>query len=248
MGPRQGAEYGAARLTARAAWVLLVLAGIALMRPWTADPVVSGDTVSTAVGALAGLICLYVAFTSHGRRRVSWLLFGTTMAMWTVADLLWLALGTAEGAGSVLSVADALYLLGLIPASLGLVVYPVGKGSAGARARLMLDVLVLGTALLLASTVLVLGEVVSTVGTGWDAFVYIVYPVTDVLLAGLAVLLLLRTAGNVAATWRCSPSPSRRGRWPTTATPCCPCAARTTRARSSTWPTSWLRHSWVSRP
>ncbi len=196
MGPRQGAEYGAARLTARAAWVLLVLAGIALMRPWTTDPVVSGDTVSTAVGALAGLICLYVAFTSHGRRRVSWLLFGTTMAMWTVADLLWLALGTAEGAGSVLSVADALYLLGLIPASLGLVVYPVGKGERGARARLMLDVVVLGTALLLASTVLVLGEVVSTVGTGWDAFVYIVYPVTDVLLAGLAVLLLLRSSGE----------------------------------------------------
>ena len=31
---------------------------------------------------------------------------------------------------------------------------------------------------------------------GWDAFVYVVYPVTDVLLAGLAVLLLLRSSGE----------------------------------------------------
>ena len=67
----------------------------------------------------------------------------------------------------------------------------------------------------------VLGEVVSRVGVNWDAFVYVVYPVTDVLLAGLAVLLLLRSSGKprpdllllaaAFATWTA----------PTTAMPCC---------------------------
>ena len=96
----------------------------------------------------------------------------------------------------MLSTADALYLLGLVPAALGLVLYPVGTWEPGARARLLLDVVVLCGALLLISELLVLGEVVARVGVSWDAFVYVVYPVTDVLLAGLAMLLLLRSSGT----------------------------------------------------
>jgi PAS domain S-box-containing protein len=156
----------------------------------------SGDTISTGLTGVATLCCVWVAWrSSHGLRR-SWVLFGTTMAMWTVADLLWYAYGTADGFHSILSMADALYLLGLVPATLGLVFYPVGSWEPGARARLCLDVVVLGSALLLISELVVLGEVVATEGVGWDAFVYVVYPVTDVLLAGLAVLLLLRSSGR----------------------------------------------------
>jgi PAS domain S-box-containing protein len=118
------------------------------------------------------------------------------MAMWTVADLLWYAYGTADGFHSILSLADAMYLLGLVPATLALVFYPVGRWERGARARLGLDVVVLGSALLLISELAVLGEVVASEGVTWDTFVYAVYPVTDVLLAGLAVLLLLRSSGR----------------------------------------------------
>ena len=165
--------------------------------------------------------------------------------MWTVADLLWYAYGTADGFRPVLSAADALYLLGLVPAALGLVLYPVGTWEPGARARLLLDVVVLGGALLLVSQVLVLGEVVATVGVSWDAFVYVVYPVTDVLLAGLAMLLLLRSSGDAPrSTWpliaaRVRDLDGRR----TTGTPCCRRGAWTTSGHRWTSPTRWPRRS-----
>ena len=154
------------------------------------------------------------------------------MAMWTTADLLWFAYGTADGFHSVLSTADAMYILGLIPASLGLIFYPAGTWEPGARTRLLIDIVVLGGALLLVSEMMVLGEVVSRVGVGWDAFVYVVYPITDVLLAGLAVLLLLRSSGKPRLDLRAHRrSPSPPGPLPTTGTPCSRPAARTTSAR-----------------
>ena len=181
-------------------WVNLTLASVAVvvitLKPFAEDPVVTADTLSIWLGGLAGLCCFVTAFRAQGALRRSWLLFGTTMSMWTVADVLWKAVGTADGFHSVLSVADALYLLGLVPAALGLVLYPAGTWETGARARLLFDIVVLGGALLLVSEVAVLGEVVMSTGINWDAFVYTVYPVTDVLLAGLAVLLLLRSSGK----------------------------------------------------
>jgi PAS domain S-box-containing protein len=160
------------------------------------SPVFSGDTISTCLTGVAAVYCLSTARGRQRGLRRSWLLFGTTMAMWTVADLLWYGFGTLDGYHSILSMADAMYLLGLVPASLGLVFYPVGRWEPGARPRLVLDIVVLGSALLLISELVVLGEVVATQGVGWDAFVYAVYPVTDVLMAGLAVLLLLRSSGR----------------------------------------------------
>ena len=181
-------------------WTTLAVAVVALvvvsLRPWSEDPVVSSDSISTWLTGVAVVCCLWAALRTTGGMRRSWLLFGTTMAMWTTADLLWFAYGTADGFHSVLSTADAMYILGLVPASLGLIFYPVGTWERGARARLLIDIVVLGGALLLVSEMMVLGEVVSRVGVGWDAFVYVVYPITDVLLAGLAVLLLLRSSGK----------------------------------------------------
>lgn len=186
---------------ARHLWVVVVaLAAVAPVviacQPWSPDRQATGDTVSTCLTSLAAVCCLSTAWRSRGGLRRSWALFGTTMAMWTVADLLWYHYGNTDQFHSILSLADALYLLGLVPAALGLVFYPVGRWEPGARARLVLDIVVLGGALLLISELVVLGEVLEKEGLGWDAFVYAVYPVTDVLLAGLAVLLLLRSGGR----------------------------------------------------
>jgi PAS domain S-box-containing protein len=189
-GPRVGVRGWLAVGLALVAVVLVTL------KPFSSDPVVSGDTLSTWLSGLATLCCLVTVTRTRGAMRRSWALFGTTLAMWTVADVLWYAYGTADGFHSALSTADAMYLLGLIPASLGLILYPVGTWEKGARARLLLDIVVLGGALLLVTVMVVLGEVVGTVGFTWEAFVYVVYPITDVLLAGLAVLLLLRSSGR----------------------------------------------------
>ena len=174
----------------------LTVVVLVTLRPFADNPVVSADTLSIWLGGLAAACCFVAAWRAAGALRRSWLLFGATMAMWFVADLLWARYGGATGYQSVLSLADALYLIGLVPASLGLVLYPAGTWEPGARVRLLLDIVVLGGALLLVSEVAVLGEVVSRVGLNWSAFALGVYPVTDVLLAGLAVLLLLRSSGR----------------------------------------------------
>jgi PAS domain S-box-containing protein len=198
-GPIRSSDRAHARVGVRG-WLVVGLAASAVvlvvLKPFSADPVVTGDTLSTWLSALAAASCLVTVIRTRGALRRSWALFGTTLAMWTVADLLWYAYGTSDGFHSALSTADALYLLGLVPASLGLILYPVGTWETGARTRLLLDIVVLGGALLLVSEMVVLGEVVGSVGLNWDAFVYVVYPVTDVLLAGLAVLLLLRSSGR----------------------------------------------------
>ncbi|WP_051276661.1 cell wall metabolism sensor histidine kinase WalK [Marmoricola sp. URHB0036] len=175
---------------------LVVTLVVIALRPMSADPVLSGDWISTGLTGVATVCCFVVAWRTPGGLRRSWILFGTTMAMWTVADLLWYRYGTADGFHSILSVADTMYLLGLVPASLGLVFYPVGRWEPGARARLLLDIVVLGSALLLISELVVLGEVVASEGIGWDSFVYAIYPITDALMAALAALLLLRSSGR----------------------------------------------------
>ena len=134
---------------------------------------------------------------TRGALRRSWLLFGTTMAMWTVADLLWYAYGTADGFHSVLSTRRRALPARADPrlARTG----PLSRRHLGAgrpdppaprhrRARRRAAA----------------GQRDGGAGRGrrprrrstGTRSRYVVYPVTDVLLAGLAVLLLLRSSGR----------------------------------------------------
>ena len=92
--------------------------------------------------------------------------------------------------------ADWLYLLGILPAAVGDGHLPGRHLGARSALAAVLDVLVLGSALLTSSQLLVLDEVSALNPSTWDTVVYEIYPVTDVLLAALAVLLLIRTAGR----------------------------------------------------
>ncbi|MCW2850324.1 MAG: sensor signal transduction histidine kinase [Marmoricola sp.] len=176
--------------------VLVALAVVLVHGPWSGETTRFGDALSTFASFLAAACCLYAAAGSSRAMRWSWALFGSTMLMWTVADLLWSASSYWDVVEAVIPAANLLYILGLAPMVLGLLVFPVGKWERGAGLRLVLDALVLGSALLLISQVLVLREVVVTVGATGEALLYGVYPVTDILLAGLAALLVLRSVGR----------------------------------------------------
>ncbi len=175
---------------------MFFVAGCALIfGPSSADPDFVADLVSTVASGLAFLCCVHAARVTTGAVSRSWALFATTMGMWATADTIWFVDSAATGEHPLVSVADWLYLLGIIPAAIAMVTFPAGTWERGARWRLVLDVLVLGSALLMSSQLLVLDEVSALNPSTWDTIVYEVYPVTDVLLAGLAVLLLIRTAG-----------------------------------------------------
>ncbi len=190
---RQRRLVGAGTVTA----ALLVIGCIALVvGPTSADPDFVADVVSMIASCLAFLCCLHAVTVTTGAVRRSWALFATTMGMWAAADIIWFAYAAASGEHPLVSVADWLYLVGIVPSVLALVLFPAGTWEKGARSRIVLDVLAMGTALLLASQLLVLGEVSALNTSAWDTVVYEVYPVTDVLLAALALLLLVRTAGR----------------------------------------------------
>ncbi len=163
---------------------------------WAGEMATLTDAVSTLASFLAAGCCMYAMSHTNEAARWSWALFGSTMIMWTFADLMWFLDGRFDGFQVVIPVANYLYLLGLIPVVTGLLLFPVGKWERGAGLRLVLDALVLGAALLLVSHLLVLREVIERVGANREAFLYAVYPVTDILLAGLAVLLVLRSVGR----------------------------------------------------
>ena len=176
---------------------MFFVAGTALIfGPTSADPDFVADLVSTVASGLAFLCCVHTARVTTGPLSRSWVLFATTMGMWASADTIWFVDSAATGVHPLVSVADWLYLLGIIPAAVALITFPAGTWEKGARSRLVLDVLVLGSALLMSSQLLVLDEVSALNPSTWDTIVYEIYPVTDVLLAGLAVLLLIRTAGH----------------------------------------------------
>jgi signal transduction histidine kinase len=113
-------------------------------------------------------------------------------------DALWIVFGGASGSPPILSVADALYLGALAPAVVGLLIYPTARGLRRTLGPLVLDGLVLGASVLLLSGVLALEEVARTT-SGRETFMYVVYPITDVLLTCLVVVLLLRSAGRTRA-------------------------------------------------
>jgi PAS domain S-box-containing protein len=176
---------------------MFFVAGSALIfGPTSADPDFVADLVSTVASGLAFLCCLHCARVTTGAVRRSWALIATTMGMWAAADTIWFVFSAATGQHPLVSVADWLYLLGILPVAAAMITFPAGTWERGARSRLVLDVLVLGSALLTSSQLLVLDEVSALNSSSWDTIVYEIYPVTDVLLAGLAVLLLIRTAGR----------------------------------------------------
>jgi len=154
------------------------------------------DVLSTVSMFLAAGCCWWTARAADGASRWCWTMFGTAVTMWTAADVAWFANGLGMDVVGMIPAANALYLVGLGPIVAGLLFYPVGTWERGAGLRLVLDVLVLSSALMLVTQLLVLREVADGVGSTWEALVLGVYPVTDLVMAGLATLLVLRSVGR----------------------------------------------------
>lgn len=173
--------------------VLVLSCGVILGgRAW--GPVTS-DSVAVLAAVVATACSLHAGVRRSGAVRRSWLLFCAMILLNTVGATQWLATGGSEG-DRALSWADGLYLAAAVPACFALVLYPMASGLRRAWRPLVLDGLVVGSSTLLLSTVLGLSEVASNL-TGSRAFVFLVYPVMDVAILSLVVVLLLRSAGRV---------------------------------------------------
>jgi signal transduction histidine kinase len=171
-------------------------AGLAL-GPWTPDLWwVNVDTLAIVAEVLALGCCAVTAVRGRGRLRLSWALLGAMLLFYVGGDVLWLAYGAASGLPPILSLSDLLYVVALVPGFLGLIVYPVTRGLRSTLGPVLLDTGVLACSALLASQVAVFGEVLRISGATADFFMLLAYPVTDVLMACLVLILLLRSVGE----------------------------------------------------
>ena len=187
------ATFGAGCALATA---LLAGSSMVIFGPWSWGSYVTGNTLSVVAGLLACGSCIYAVRRGEGALRWSWMLIATMCLLYSAGDILWLFFAKAAPASLVLTFADALYLVGLLPAVAGLLIYPTARGLGRAWLPLALDGLVLCSSALLISDVLALMEVADAT-SGFETFVYVVFPVTSVLLASLVLLLLVRSVGSV---------------------------------------------------
>ncbi len=178
------------------ALLLLVLAVTMSYGGWTpALGWVNVDNLAVLADLLAAGCCVVAARHSGGRLRASWLMLGAMVALFAAGDILWLFFASAAGTPPILSLADFLYLAALVPGSLGLVLYPVTRGLRASLGPVLLDAAVLGASVILASQVFVFREVIGG-ASARDALILLVYPVTDLLLACLVLILMLRSIGD----------------------------------------------------
>ncbi len=177
--------------------LVLVAAAIAMAYGGWTPPFwgLNVDHLAVVGGVVAAGCCVLAAAHGRGRLRASWLLLGAMVALYASGDVLWLIYASASDTLPILSLADSLYLAALVPGALGLIIYPVTRGLRSALGPTLLDAALLACSVILASQVFVFREVVTLTDPG-EPFILLIYPVTDLLLASLVLILMLRSVGD----------------------------------------------------
>ena len=153
------------------------------------------DDIATAAAAcFAAGACLWAS-----RRRPEtrfWLLLGLTGVAWAAGEVLW-ALAELTGRGDVPfpSWPDVGYLAALPLAVAALMVFPIGLARAWGRARAVLDGLLIASALFFVSWSLLLDPLAHSQG-GLSRVVSLAYPLADVVIISVAVILAYRCYGH----------------------------------------------------
>jgi len=154
------------------------------------------------VFALFSAVCAGVAArSSRGRARGAWLCLAIGLVGWFVGDLIWAYYELWQGQYSPFpSLADAGYLLFPVGACLAFLFFPIGH-TGQSEIRVVLDGLMVAGSLFLVLWVSVLRHVLDMAGASRLAVgLSLVYPVTDLVMITVAVLVLARARTGQRAT------------------------------------------------
>ncbi|HLQ61075.1 MAG TPA: ATP-binding protein [Candidatus Acidoferrales bacterium] len=165
-----------------------------------------GDKVTTAVddwgealfALLGAAACGWRAWRLRGSARLAWALIGGSALAWSVGETLWSVYETLLGISNPFpSPADAGFLLALPLAVAGLFMLPDTPFRTAWRPRTLLDGLVVASALLAISWTTTLGATYRTSsGSDLAKAISLAYPVGDVVLLTIVVLILSRARGD----------------------------------------------------
>ncbi|MEA2634015.1 MAG: hypothetical protein QOH92_782 [Chloroflexota bacterium] len=144
---------------------------------------------------IAAVACMVAATYHSGRSRFAWVLLGTGALAWAAGE----GIGAYyEFIGEQLRyppLTDIGHLVAVPLAVAGIAVFP-GRHRGASRIAFLLDGAILAGALVLISWATVLGGVYrANTGVGPSALTGLAYPISDIVMAVMALLLVGRTAG-----------------------------------------------------
>ncbi len=190
-------------------WSLISAVTVPLLALWFwQHPATPG---SQTLGDVAILCCALAAAAScalAARRKKedarAWWFMATAALVWSAGQALWTSYGiTLDHAYPFPSPADALFLLYAVPAAIGLFAFPRPMtGVPGLRS--VLDAAVIASSTLFISWASVLGPIYQ--GEGQDIVAWLTtmgYPVVDVALASLVLVLTMRRSRRERLQWEC---------------------------------------------
>ena len=181
------------RIAATVAAALLAGAAIVSFTPGINQPENLFDLLAVVGSTFALIAGVITARRSHGSVRKTWFWFCVWIALWLIGDLSWAVAGIVGWDIPAASVVDIPYVAGYLPAVAALLSYPAPATERGSRTRGILDILVLSFGLTLTAYVVSFEGVVDFTPS-YTAILLAFYPLADIALAGLALILVLRRA------------------------------------------------------
>lgn len=193
-----------------AAFLVVALFGALLVSPLPVGVkrVVSGTGLVTAA-LLTAASFRYRFLRASGRRRRAWFCFGIAALFATLGNVWLLVYGaTAQQGGSPSDLALALSLaLGVV----GILFFPLARRRGTDLARMILDGVVIGGSVIFIASLSLFPQILHPVVGGGGTALALLVPISDVVIATVAVLLMSRGApsdrtvlGLVAAGFACN--------------------------------------------
>src|SRR5438552_2037225 len=177
-------------ITAFGAWIELRIAGV--------DVTEAIDDFGEAAAALiAAVACAVAALRHRGRMRLAWSMLGASAFAWAAGETVWSLTEIILGQKVPFpSLADVGFLAAVPLAVAGIVLFP-GRRRAASRVASLLDGAIIAGALLLISWATVLGTVyLAGSDSTLSMLLGLAYPISDIVIAVMALLLVNRTAGS----------------------------------------------------
>jgi hypothetical protein len=196
--------------------------------------------VGFVVVATAACASWLLALRRNQHRPLAWKLLAITTGSWAVGNMSWFYFQLIADSQPYPGPHDAFYFIALFAAIGALITFPAERVPQGERLRWILDAVIVGGSVLFTSAVLALGKIFTTeVGGSLAKGVYIAYPIADLIVGTLAILLLARAGRGSRLQLASSHPASVPTRSPTRSTATRPPRARSRSARRSTsagWP------------
>lgn len=194
------------RLPWLAGCAVVLLAALALYFVWnngTAAARVTGDFLILAAAVVAGISCSWAG--RRGENARAWSLLGLAAFTWAAGQAVWTYFGLANNNTYPFpSVADVLFLAYSIPAAAALFSFKRPPDTARVGwVRSALDASVIAGSVLAISWYTALGPALSSDGDVLTVLVSVGYPVVDVVITSLVLVLAMRRQPGERLPWLC---------------------------------------------